>query len=336
MKTKIIIDVMGGDRAPSELVAGALEGAKECGVSLVLAGDRRIIEPAIAGAADAEILDAPEAVTMNDDPGCVLKEKKDSSMAAACRLLASGGGDAVISAGNTGALYTAATIYVRRHKGIRRAALGAIVPLSKPFILVDSGANTEATPEMIVQFARMGELYCREILGIGSPRVGLLNNGAEAQKGNEAYRKAYALLAESGMNFAGNCEGRDLPDGKFDVVACDGFTGNIALKTIEGMGKFMGRSIKEIVKSNAATAIGGLLLKKRLRSFTASLDSGVYGGAPLLGIAKPVIKIHGSSDARSVRSAVRQAAAFAESGLSDKIAAAVALTDKTEDEADDK
>lgn len=327
MKTKIIVDAMGGDTAPYTVVKGAVAGALEYDTDLVLVGDKPVIEgilvPLPKRDVKIEVIHAPVSVDMTDEPSVVLNEKKDSSMAVACHLLAEGYGDVLISAGNTGALFTASTMYVRRHKGVRRAALGAIVPLENPFIIVDSGANIDATPELLLQFAKMGALYCQNVMGIENPRVGLLNNGSEEHKGIPLYRDAYILLKQSSLNFVGNCEGRDLPNDFCDVVVCDGFTGNIALKLIEGMGKFMGRSIKRMFYKSPLTKLGGLFARTGIDHLTKSLDHKEFGGAPFLGIAKPVIKSHGSAEERSIMSTVRQANEYHKSGLNDKISAGV-------------
>lgn len=330
-RVKIIVDAMGGDNAPQSMVEGAVLGAAEYGTDLVLVGDRDAIQAVMdkldkskVESVNIEIVPAQSVVKMTDSPSAVQKEKQDSSMVIACRLLHDGKGDALISSGNTGALFTAATLYVRRHSGIRRSALGAVVNFENPFMICDSGANIDVTPEVLVQFAVMGSLYCKSLLGVENPRVALLNNGSEPCKGTPIYQEAYALLEKSGLNFVGNCEGRDLAANFCDVAVCDGFTGNIALKLIEGMGQFMLGSFKKIFGKNAKTKLSALLVSNELRSFKNSVDVHQYGGAPFLGIAKPVIKSHGAAKPKSIMSTIRQARDYVLSGLNEEIAKGIA------------
>ncbi len=322
MKAKIIVDVMGGDNSAEVLTRGAVAGAKACGAELVLVGRKSEIAPVVDGY-QCEIIDTEEEILMTDEPMLAIRGKSNSSMSEGCRILAAGGGDAFISSGNTGALYTAASHYVRCYKGIRRAALCAVVPLEKPFIIADAGANPEADANSLVNFARLGSVYCSLVLGIEKPRVALLNNGTESHKGTKVCREAYELLSNSNLNFIGNCEGRSLPTGGCDVAVCDGFTGNIAIKTIEGMGRFIKKSIKGVIGTNIKTKLGGLLLKKQLYGFIGSLDDTAYGGAPLLGISKPVMKIHGNADEKTVCTAVIQAAGLVEKKLAEKMAESI-------------
>lgn len=314
---------MGGDNPASELVKGAVLGAKECGASLVLVGNRSEIEPALDGF-DARIEDTDEVVHMVDDPMVSLRSKSNSSMSVGCRLIAAGEGDIFISCGNTGALYTASSHYIRCYSGVRRAALGAVMPLSSPFVIADAGANPEADAQSLLRFAKLGETYCRVALNIEAPRVALINNGTEPYKGTKVIREAYELLSASDMNFIGNCEGRELPLGGCDVAVCDGFTGNVAIKTIEGMGRFVTSGVKKIIKTNLKTKIGALLLQKELKQFIGGLDDTAYGGAPLLGISKPVMKIHGNADCNTVRTAVIQACSLVKKCLAEKMEAGVA------------
>ncbi len=319
MKVKIIVDVMGGDNPPEVLVKGAVMGAKECGAELLLVGDSNLITPALDGF-DAEIFHTDCAVSMEDDPMVSIRLKKNSSMSSGCSLLAEGKGDAFISCGNTGALYTAASHYVRCFKGLRRAALCAVVPLTTPFVIADAGANAEADANSLLSFARLGSVYCSAVLGIEKPRVALLNNGTESHKGTKTCREAYELLSQSELNFIGNCEGRGLALGECDVAVCDGFTGNIAIKTIEGMGKFIKNGIKDIAHSGIKEKIGGLLIKSSMTKFMKKLDATAYGGAPLLGISKPVMKMHGNADENTVKNGVIQAYNYVICGVAQKMA----------------
>jgi glycerol-3-phosphate acyltransferase PlsX len=261
---------------------------------------------------------------MTDDPGIVMKEKKDSTLVAAVTLCREGKADAVVSAGNTGALFTAASLIVRRIKGVRRAALGTVIPLDQPLILMDCGANLDASPEVLQLYARMGSIYAENVLKIENPRVALLNNGTESHKGTPIQVEAYKLLSEdTTINFVGNCEGKAVPFGACDVLVCDGFTGNITLKLIEGMGKFMSKSIKGIFKAGPLAMLGGLLTLKHTKRLKKRLDPSEYGGAPFLGLAKPVIKAHGSSDAYSFRSAIKQVMLYTQSGTIEKMTEAM-------------
>lgn len=328
MKITVAVDIMGGDNPASELAAGAINAAGEFkneGLELVLVGTKEAISSLPELPANVTVCEAASVVEMTDDPAVVMKEKKDSSLVTACTLCKEGKADAVVSAGNTGALFTAASLIIRRIKGVRRAALGSVIPLEKPFILLDCGANLDATPEVLQLYARMGSIYAENVLGIERPRVGLLNNGTEPHKGNQLQIDAHALLSkDESINFIGNCEGKTVPFGCCDVLVCDGFTGNIALKLIEGMGKFMSNTIKGIFKGAPHALLGGALTYGRTKSLKKRLDPSEYGGAPFLGLAKPVVKAHGSSDAYSFRSAIKQVMLYCQGGTIDKIAESMA------------
>ena len=329
---RIIIDAMGGDNAPGEIVYGAIEAAKEYGVELTLVGRgdeileamrERGIDTLPAG---VEVLNADDVVDMHDEPTDVVHTHRNSSLVQGLKLLADGGGDAFISAGSTGALLTAATLLVRRIRGIRRAAFGPTMPTKTgKCIIIDSGANAESTPEFLLQFGCMGSFCAQKTLGIESPRVGLLNIGAEDTKGTDLQKEAYALLqkaSDSGMiNFVGNVEARDVPLGKVDVAVCDGFSGNVLLKGIEGTALFMGSELKKMFTSGLGGKLGYLFLRKGVKEFKKLLDYREVGGTMLLGISKPVIKAHGSSDALAIKSAVRQAKQAVESGIVEAITA---------------
>jgi glycerol-3-phosphate acyltransferase PlsX len=319
---------MGGDNAPYSMVKGAVDGAREYGVDLIFVGDKNQIDPILekldVSGINIEVVHTDCWVEMTDHPSVVQKEKRNSSVALACDLLRDGKGDVMISSGNTGALFSAATLFVRRHKGIRRSALGAIINFENPFIIVDSGANIDVTPEILVQFGLMGSLYCQYVMGIKSPRVALLNNGAEETKGPQLYQDAHALLKKSGLNFVGNCEARDLAANFCDVVVCDGFAGNITLKLIEGMGQFLLKNLKGIYTKNTITKLSALMIKGPMHDFKKRMDHREYGGAPFLGISKPVIKSHGSAEPKSIMSTIKQARDYYQSGLNEKIAEGLA------------
>ena len=324
---RIVVDVMSGDNAPLELIKGACESAKENPtVEYTLVGDEtRIREEAKHCGLDISrfnIVHAEDVITMEDDPMCVTRSKAGSSMSVGLRLLANGEGDAFVSAGNTGALFTGASLIVRRAEGVRRAAIAALLPMDPPLLLLDSGANISVTPEYLEHFAVMGAAYMKKIHGIESPRVGLLNNGTEECKGTELQRETYTMLGESGLiNFVGNVEGNMVMNNACDVLVTDGFTGNILLKSIEGMGKMMLGIMKGLFYKNIKTKLGGLMVKSSVGEIKKKFDPKEHGGAPILGIAKPVIKAHGSSDARAFKNAIRQAIFCAENKVTEEISA---------------
>ena len=328
MKITVAVDIMGGDNSPQELAKGAICAANEFasdGLNLIIVGTREAIDalPELPSNVTAAV--GESVVEMTDDPGVVMKEKKDSTLVLACTLCKNGEADAVVSAGNTGALFTAASLIIRRIKGIRRAALGSVMPLEQPFVLLDCGANLDATPEVLQLYARMGAIYAENVLGVENPRVALLNNGTESHKGTPLYVDAHKLLsADESINFIGNCEGKTVPFGACDVLVCDGFTGNIVLKLIEGMGKFMSKSIKDIFHASRVATIAGAMTLKHTKRLKKRLDPSEYGGAPFLGLAKPVVKAHGSSDAYSFRSAIKQVMLYGQQGTIEKIAASMA------------
>lgn len=320
---RIILDVMGADHPPEDFVEGAAMAVKEFGCDVTLVGDEILILNAF-GEKDLsmdkiEIVDAPNYITMEDSAMSVVREKNTSSMNVGLKMLAEGKGDAFVSAGNTGALLAGATFIVRRIRGLR-AAIGTILPLAKPVLLVDSGANINVTAENLEQFAKMGSIYMERLHGIKNPTVGLLNNGAEPTKGTDLHREAYQRLSESDVNFIGNIEGRDIPFAKSDIVVTDGFTGNVVLKMTEGFGKFMIDQLKELFMTNYASKASAFILKGTLKAFKKKFDASEYGGAPLLGISKPVIKAHGSSDAKAVKNAIKQAIYYVNTGIIVEIA----------------
>ncbi len=323
-RVRIIVDAMGGDNAPGEIVKGAVLALRELPVDITLVGKEDIIRKLLreegCGEDGMTVVNATEEVLMEDNPSSVLREKKDSSMGVALRLLSEDKGDALVSAGSTGALLTGGTLFVKRIRGIRRAALAPVIPTKGGgALLIDCGANVECTPEYLLQFAFMGYFYAKRHMGIENPRVGLVNIGTEETKGTPLYRETYALLKkakeEGTINFVGNIEGRDIVEGGADVILCDGFTGNVVLKTIEGVGMFFVGEMKKIFKQSFKTKIAALLVKSGLYGFKKMLDYRETGGAPLLGLAKPVIKAHGSSDAYSFESAIKQAAIYVNSDI---------------------
>lgn len=323
---RIIVDAMGGDNAPQALVEGAVMAAEEFGVEIILTGRGEKILKCLETLGKKElpkgieIAHASEVVEMEDDPATVTRVKKDSSMTVGLRMLKDGGAEAMVSAGSTGALLSGATLIVKRIKGIRRAALAPMLPNNgKGVLLVDCGANVESTPEYLLQFAYMGSYYVENMCGIPEPRIGLLNVGTEDTKGGPLQRETFELLrkaaGEGRINFIGNVEARGILLGDCDVAVCDGFSGNILLKGIEGVAKFTGIELREVFNKNARTKLAALLVKDGIKKIKQKLDSSEVGGTALLGISKPIIKAHGSSDAYAIRSAICQAINNVSSGV---------------------
>lgn len=313
---RLIADVMGADAAPETLIPAFVRGAKEAQIDLTLCGDAARIRAVLSEEelSFVRVEHAPGVITMEDSAMSAVKKKKDSSMARALSLLRDGEGDAVISAGNTGALVTGASVIVGRLSGMKTAAIGTILPLSSPTLLMDSGASINLLPENFVQFAHLGAAYMEALFELKGARVGLVNNGAESTKGTELYREAHRLLAQTeGINFVGNIEGRDVPFGRCDVLLCDGFVGNILLKLTEGFGFYFSGLLKKGLMHSLRTKLAALLLKPQLKRLRRRLDYTEYGGAPILGIAAPVIKAHGSSSPKAIVSAVKMAKRVVES-----------------------
>ena len=322
---KIILDAMGGDLAPEAPVLGAIDAAKAYGVEIILVGrGEAILEVLKKHNIDnlpegMEIANADDVVDMHDDPASVIHKRRNSSMIVGLKMLAEGKGDAFVSAGSTGALLTGATLLVKRVRGIRRAAMAPAMPTKTggKVVICDCGANAECTPEFLLQFGLVGSAYSKNVLGVQQPRVGLLNIGTEDSKGTQLQRDAYALLQnaqEQGLiSFVGNVEARAVPLGEVDVVVCDGFSGNVLLKSIEGTAMFMGSLLKRTFKKNLLTKLGYLLCQGGVKNIMKMLDYREIGGTQFLGIKKPVIKAHGASDSLAFRNAVQQAVTAAQS-----------------------
>ena len=323
---KIIVDAMGGDNAPQAIVQGALDAHKQHGVDILLVGRAADVLRAVEACgektlpAGVELKDASEVVEISDDPATAFKMKKDSSLTVGLNLLKAGEGDAFVSAGSTGALLSGATLLVKRIRGIRRAAMGPVIPvLGGKAVLCDCGANAECTPEYLMQFAYLGNYYAKRVLGVEKPRVALLNIGAEEEKGDALRHETYALLQaaseEGRLHFTGNIEASDVMMGGADVVVADGFSGNVMLKSLEGTGKFLLKELKKMFLSSTKTKLAAAMVKSDMADMKKLLDPSEIGGTPFLGISKPVIKAHGSSDARAICNAVLRAKEYAESGF---------------------
>lgn len=316
---RIIVDVMGGDNAPGETLKGACAAAAHCGAQIALVGKRDEIQKCAERYAlcleKMEIIHANEVVSMEDNPLLAIQRKKDSSMVIALNGLAQGAGDALVSAGNTGALFSGATLIVGRAEGVKRAAIGTILPGEKPCLLLDAGANVSVTAEYLEQFAEIGSAYMRKMYGIARPAVGLLNNGTEEGKGTPLQIEAgKRLKASEKINYVGNVEASALLAGVCDVAVCDGFTGNIFLKATEGMGKQALIALRDLYSKNWLSKISYLAVRKNASLLRKRFDASEYGGSPILGISRPVIKAHGASDARAFENAILQAVRLVEAG----------------------
>lgn len=323
---KIIVDAMGGDFAPLAPVKGALLAHERYGTEIILTGRTEDILRSVRECgreelpAGVEIVNAEQVVEICDDPSTAFKQKKDSSLTVGLNLLRDGQADGFVCAGSTGALLAGATLVVKRIRGLRRAALSPTIPTATgKAVLIDCGANAECTVEYLLQFAYLGSYYAEKVLGVERPRVGLLNIGAEESKGDELRRETYRKLKEAGaaghLNFVGNVEAKEAMMGACDVIVSDGYSGNIMLKSIEGTGKLMAKELKAVLMKSAGTKLAALLLKSALAGFKKMLDPNEVGGTALLGISKPVVKAHGSSNEVAFCNAIRQAAEVAQSGI---------------------
>lgn len=328
-KTKIIVDGFGGDNAPLSVLQGCELAIKEYDIDIIITGDESILKKTAADngidISLMRIVHTALVIPVEEDPSAIMNEYKDCSMAKAFKLLADGEGDAVVCAGSTGAIVVGASLIVKRIKGIKRAALAPIMPADNGcYILLDVGANLECRPEMLLQFGIMGSIYMEKIMGIKSPKVALVNIGSEETKGGELQLGAYKLFSQNkNINFTGNIEPRYIPRGDADVVIADGFTGNVILKLTEGLGKMFSGNLKNIF-SGFGGKLAGLLVMPKIKAFKSKMDYTEYGGAPLMGTAKPVIKAHGSSNAKAFKNAIRQAKDFAQKGVIDEITKSIA------------
>lgn len=327
---RVIMDAFGGDNAPAAVVEGAVKALSRFDdVSIILCGREDAIREELKkhryDAARMSVLHAADVIDCHDSPTLAIKRKKDSSLVKALEAVAAGEADAIVSAGSTGALLTGATLIVRRIKGVKRPALASLLPTRTGgwLMLIDCGANADCKPQYLQQFAVMASAYMQGVMGIKSPRVGLLNNGAEAEKGNELTKAVYPLLEEAPVNFVGNCEAREILSGDYDVLVCDGFSGNVVLKYTEGLSATILAMLKDELMADTKSKIGALLAKPAFRRMKKKMDYTEVGGAPLLGINGCVIKAHGSSDAKAFSSAVMQARQFLAANINGTIAPAI-------------
>ncbi|QQY80764.1 phosphate:acyl-[acyl carrier protein] acyltransferase [Keratinibaculum paraultunense] len=312
---RIIVDSIGGDKGPGEIIKGCVEAVNELDINITIVGKEDEIKEELSGynfSKDSiDILNAKDMITNEDDPALAIRRKKDSSMVVGLKALAEGYGDAFVSTGNTGALLAGGLFIVKRIEGIERAALATVYPTRKGFsLMLDIGANVDCKPEYLKQFAIMGSIYSEKVLGIKSPKVGLANIGVEEVKGNNLVRESYKLLKDANINFCGNAEVRDIPEGVMDVIVCDGFIGNVILKLTEGMAITMFSILEEEFTKSFKSKIGAMMLKPQFKSLKNRLDYREYGGAPLLGLKQLVVKAHGSSDAIAIKNAIKQAKTF--------------------------
>ena len=332
---RIIMDAFGGDNASAAVVAGAALALNRFNdITITLCGREDAVRAELQKHSfDAQrmaVLDASEVIDCHEAPTLAIKRKKDSSLVKSLAAVANGEADCVVSAGSTGALLTGATLIVRRIKGVKRPALAPLLPTRTGgwLMLIDCGANADCKPSYLQQFAVMGSAYMKGVMGLESPRVGLLNNGAEAEKGNELTKAAYPLIQAAPVNFAGNCEARDILSGDYDVLVCDGFSGNVVLKYTEGLSATILAMLKEELMADPRAKLGA---KPAFRRMKKKMDYTEHGGAPLLGVNGGVIKAHGSSDAKAFCSAVMQARRFAQADVNGAISAAIAALPVVED-----
>lgn len=317
---KIIVDGMGGDRGPEEIVKGCIDAINEFGINIVIVGKKEIIEAELIKYKFSEdlidIIEANEVISNEEEPTIAIRRKKNSSLVIGLKALVDGKGDGFISAGSTGALLAGGLFIVKRIKGIERAPLASIYPTTKGMsLLLDAGANIDCKPKYLEQFATMGSIYSEKVLGVKNPRVGLVNIGIEEGKGNVVTKEAYNLLDDLNINFVGNVESRDIPNGIVDVIICDGFVGNIILKLTEGMAAAMFSLLKDEFTKTLKSKMGAMMLKPQLKSLKSKTDYREYGGAPLLGVKQPVFKAHGSSDALAIKNAIKQVKSFVEADV---------------------
>lgn len=330
---KMIVDAFGGDNAPLEVIKGAAEAVSKLDVEMILTGNEKIIrETAEKNGISLDkisIIHTESVIDIHEEPTMVIKEKSDCSMAVGLKALNEGKGDAFVSAGSTGALVVGATFLAKRIKGVKRAALAPIMPTAKGhMILVDGGANVDCRPEMLVQFGVMGSCYMNKVMGISKPKVGLVNVGSEDTKGRELEIETYKQFQNAPVDFYGNLEAREVPFGECEVVVTDGFTGNVLLKLYEGMGSYFSHTLKDMLTSNLGGKLAALMIMPKIKEFRKKMDYKEVGGAVMLGISKPVIKAHGSSDGKAFFNAIRQAKNCVDGKIIEEITSSLANIEK--------
>lgn len=335
---KIILDLMGGDNAPLAPLDGAAQAVKEYGVEIIGLGDEALIRKTAAenniSLDGIQLVNCTENIEMCDEPARAVRQKKDSSIVVGLNMLKDGKGDAFVSAGSTGALHVGTSLIVRALRGIKRPALATMIPAQKKaYLLLDCGANVECRADMLIAFAVMGTCYMQRVEGRQDPSVALVNNGAEESKGTPLLREVHQMLKKTpGIRFVGNVEPRDVPTGNVDVVVCDGFTGNVILKLTEGLAKTLIGQLKPVFMKNLRTKLAFLAVKDGMKEFKKKMDADEYGGAPLLGAARPVIKAHGSSNAKAFKNAIRQAKLCVEGDVVGTMQASLAALAASENE----
>lgn len=326
---KIIVDAFGGDNAPLEIIKGCALAVEDLGIEVILTGDKNIIKKtAIENGIslnNIRVVHTDVVISPDDDASAVVKEKKNSSMGMGFQLLNSGEGDAFVSAGNSGALVMGSSLIIKRIKGVKRPAFAPVMPKAQGcFMLVDGGANNEVRPDMLQQFAIMGSIYMNKVMGIDDPRVGLANVGTEEHKGGSLQQEAFELLKATPINFIGNIEGRDIPADGCDVLVTDGFNGNLILKTYEGVAMELMSKIKSVFMKNVKNKIAAAMIMSDLKKLAKEMDYNEYGGAAIMGVNKPVFKAHGSSKAKTIKSALRLTKQFVEGGVVEEISTNIA------------
>ncbi|MEG1255225.1 phosphate acyltransferase PlsX [Clostridium sp.] len=321
---KVVVDGMGGDHSPQTIVEGCVLAQKEYDINIIITGKEELIKAELEkyeyNKEKITVVDAREVISTNESPVKALKTKKDSSLVKALELVKNNEADAIVSAGSTGAFLAGCTLIVKRIKGISRPALAPVMPgKNGPFMIIDVGANADCKPHYLTQFAQMGKVYFENVLGVNNPTVGLINIGAEEEKGNELTKEAHKLLKEEDINFVGNVEPREIPKGEVNVLVCDGFVGNTVLKMYEGVASTILNELKDEIMSSTRTKIGGLLLKPVFGRFKKQYDYKEYGGAAFLGVNGICIKAHGSSDGKAIKNAIRLSKTYYDTKVLDKV-----------------
>ncbi len=336
---RIIVDAFGGDNAPVEIIKGSAAAIKEYNIDITLVGNEDIIKKVCEDEGidynQFTVVHSTSVIDMNEAGTDIVKARSDSSMAIGFKLLANGEGEGFVTAGNSGAVCVGATLLIKRIKGISRPGFAPVIPgMNGHFMLMDSGANVQCRPEMLRQFGLMGSVYMEKVLGVKNPRVGLANVGVEEHKGTEMHQEAYKLLSNAPINFIGNVEGRDIPDNACDVLVCDGFTGNLILKTYEGVALSFLKKIKGVFLKNLKNKLATLVMKKDISNMKDQFDYNKYGGAPILGVKKPVFKAHGNAKAETFKNAIRLTIQYIERDVIGEISSALATIKAEETEND--